>query len=103
MKFFSFSKPKSTLGIDIGTASIKIAEIGKEGERPKLLNYGLFELENVNEAIQSKQRISKLGDREIIWGIKESIKRAKITGRDVVASIPSYSTFATVISMPYLS
>ena len=103
MKFFGIGTPKTTLGIDIGTASIKIAEISKEGGRFKLVNYALFELENVNEAIQTKQRIAKLGDQDIVWGIKETLRQAKITGRDVVASIPSYSTFATVISMPYLS
>lgn len=46
---------------------------------------------------------SQLGDADIIWGIKETIKRAKIGTRDVVTSIQAFSTFTTVITLPYLS
>ena len=31
--------PKSYLGVDIGTLSIKIVELSNENNRPKLLNY----------------------------------------------------------------
>ncbi|MBI3274281.1 MAG: type IV pilus assembly protein PilM [Candidatus Colwellbacteria bacterium] len=105
---FNLFKPKSKLGIDIGTSSIKIAELEKEGGRFMLKNYGLFEFKSSSTTLKTKesepiQNILKLPDGEIIWGIKEVIKKAKIKATDVVASIPAYSTFATVIEMPYLS
>lgn len=103
MAIFGFGKPRTQLGVDIGTSAIKIMELSKESGRLKLVNYGLFELENVDSAIQAHQKIQKLGDQDIIWALKETIKKSGIKGKDVVASIPSYSTFATVISMPYLS
>lgn len=108
MAIFNLFKSKSKLGIDIGTSSIKITELDKEGGRFVLKNYGLFEFKNSDKISTAKesgaiQNILKLPDGEIIWGIKEVIKKAKIGATDVVASIPAYSTFATVIEMPYLS
>ena len=105
---FGLFKSKGKLGIDIGTSAIKIIELEKEGGRFALKNYGLFEFKNaesVSAAAESKQaqNILKLPDGEIIWGIKEVLKKAKIKATDAVASIPSFSTFATAIEMPYLS
>ncbi len=105
-------KSKSKLGIDIGTSSIKIVELEKEGGRFKLVNYGIFELKSVSvdtkstrpeDQLAKDRSISKLPDEEVIWGIKEILNKSGIKSRDVVASIPSFSTFATVIDMPYLS
>lgn len=106
MSFFSF-KPKSKLGIDIGTASVKIVELSKESGRFKLENYGLFEPESVDETLNistnSTAKTSRLSDQDLAWGVREVLKRAGIRARDTVASIPSFSTFSTIISMPYLS
>ncbi len=99
---FSPFKSKAKLGIDIGTASIKIVELDKRSERFALTNYGIFEFKGAT-ADSAGQNILKLPDDEIIWGIKEVLKKGKINSKDVVASIPSFSTFDTVIEMPYLS
>jgi len=105
---FDLFRSKGKLGIDIGTSAIKIIELKKESGRFVLKNYGLFEFKNsdgASAAVESKQvqSILKLPDGEIIWGIKEILRKAKIKTTSVVASIPSFSTFATVIEMPYLS
>lgn len=106
MSFFSF-KPKSKLGVDIGTASIKVVEMSKESGRFKLENYGLFEPESIDETVnvpgRSAAKAAHLSDQDLAWGVREVLKRAGIKARDVVASIPSFSTFSTIISMPYLS
>lgn len=106
MGIFNLFGEKGKLGIDIGTAAIKIVELEKSGGRFVLKNYGLFELKGTD--VQSSgqgmdQSILKLPDQEIIWGLKELIKKSNIKSTDVVASIPSFSTFTTVIEMPYLS
>ncbi|MDP3953935.1 MAG: pilus assembly protein PilM [bacterium] len=105
MSLFSF-KSKSKIGVDIGTASIKIVELTKEGGRFKLGNYSLFELESDDRvAIKQERRSDKivqLSDGDIVWGIKEALKRARINTKDVVASIPSFLTFATVVKMPFI-
>jgi type IV pilus assembly protein PilM len=107
MGLFDF-KPKGKLGVDIGTASIKLVELSKDAGRFKLENYGLFELESVDEAINvsgqaAKSRVVHLSDQDLAWGIKEVLNRTKIKSRDAIASIPSFSTFSTIITMPYLS
>ncbi len=103
---FNLFGEKGKLGIDIGTAAIKIVELEKSGGRFTLKNYGLFELKSTD--VQSSgsgtgQSILKLPDQEIIWGLKELIKKGNIKSTDAIASIPSFSTFATIIEMPYLS
>lgn len=105
MKFPFFKKFVSagTLGIDVGTASVKIVEMSKEGGRFKLLNYGIFELESQEKTTSGSQKAARLPDQDVIWGIQEIIKQSGIKSREVVASIPSFSTFSTVISLPYLS
>ena len=105
MAFHLFGS-KSKLGIDIGTASIKVVELEDKNSRFALKNYGLLELKNVKSdkaAAAAAPSILKLPDQEIAWGIKEILKKSKISARDAIASIPSFSTFATVIEMPYLS
>ena len=110
MSFFSFGKSKNKLGIDIGTSSIKIIELSKDGGRFKLENYGLFELQAHDEKTNgtgsdavARTRIAQLSENDYSWGIKETLKITKIKAQDAIASIPTFSTFSTVISMPYLS
>ena len=101
--FFKSIKSGGNIGLDIGTSSIKIVELEKKGGRFELLNYGIFELEgadvNVSNQVRAEgwQNILKMPDQEISEGIKELIKKAGIGSSEVVASIPSFSTFSTVI------
>ena len=96
---------KGTLGLDIGTSSIKMVELEKRGSRFELINYGSFELKESTSLSQqnSNQSILKLPDQEITVGIQELVTKANFKSTRVVASIPSFSTFATVIEMPYVS
>src|SRR3989338_2358351 len=105
MAMFNLFGEKGKLGIDIGTASIKVVELQKKGQRFELSNYGLFELKSgVSDSQATAGRgILKLPDEEIIWGIKEVLRKGGIRSTDTVASIPSFSTFSTIIEMPYLS
>lgn len=92
--------PKNKLGIDIGTASIKVTQLSKESGRFKLENYGLFELESEAQGPGAQNGVL---DQDLIWGIREILDRSKIKTRDAIASIPSFNTFATIITIPYLS
>ncbi len=108
MSLFGFGK-KSILGIDVGTAAIKIVELSKDSNRFKLENYGIFQLESTTEALSvpttptSGGKVAQLSDDDIAWGIKELLRQMQTKSRDVIASIQSYSTFSTVVTMPYLS
>jgi len=88
---------KSVLGVDLGIAGIKIAELSRSGERFDLKNYGIIDF-------SSKENAGiKLGDDSLIAGLKDLLNRLKPSTKDAVASISSFLTFSTVIEMPYLS
>ena len=86
------------MGVDLGTAGIKIAELSRAGgDRFDLKNYGIIDF-SVKESAGMK-----LGDDLLIGGLKDLLIRLKPKTKDAVASISSFLTFATVIEMPYLS
>jgi len=88
---------KSVLGVDLGTAGIKIAELSRSGERFELKNYGLLDFSAKESAGV------KIGDDLLIGGLRDLLSRIKPSTKDAVTSISSFLTFTTVIEMPYLS
>ena len=98
---FNLFKSKSKLGIDIGTSAIKIVELSSEGGRWKLDNYATYELHGMEGTEDSAKTVMDLSDAEIAQAIKSVIETSGMKSRDAVASISSFSTFATVIEMPY--
>jgi len=98
MSLFS-SDSKTRLGIDIGTASIKVTELTKESNRFVLSNYGIFEAEPNEEATS----VVRLSNDDLVSGIQQILQATHIKTRYAIASIPSFPTFSTTITMPYLS
>jgi len=100
--------PKRALGIDIGTASVKIVELSRLGgwrERIKLENYGevsLFTLSEKPFRIFEKGSLL-LSAQEISQAIKAILEEAKISTTQVVFSIPDFSTFFTHFELPPLT
>jgi len=96
---------QSYLGVDIGTTSIKIVEIAQDKKRPKLKNYGILEtyghLERLNNAIQTSSL--KIMEKEAAGLLKMLLKQSKIKSLDVLASIPSFSAFITLLEIPEMS
>lgn len=107
MSFFSkIFGPSRYLGVDIGTASLKIAEIEhKSGVKPELKNYGYLEsfdyLERSNAAFQTSTL--HLEERQIASYIRTLMKQSGISPAPVIASLPSFSSFTTLVEMPQLS
>ena len=96
--------PSSYLGVDIGTTSIKIAEIGKGRSGPELQNYGILEsyghLERVNNAIQTSSL--KIMEADTIHLLKELIKHSNFKSREAIASLPAFAAFITLFEMPQM-
>ncbi|MCL4400322.1 pilus assembly protein PilM [Patescibacteria group bacterium] len=107
--FFSdilnFFKGRAILGVDIGTASIKIAEVSEKNGRYSLVNYGILEtksyLNHPNKAIQTSSLTIVEKDTSDV--LKILINEMKPKTKLATASIPSFSSFSTVIDMPLLS
>lgn len=100
--FKQFLSKKSYLGVDIGTTSIKLAELKKDSDKPELLNYGILEsyghLERPNTAIQTSTL--KMLDRETAELLKILLKNSGVKSNSVVAALPAFSSFITLLEMP---
>ncbi len=92
------------IGIDIGTTSIKIVELGKDKQ---LLNYGILEtsgyLERFNTAIQASNL--NLFEQEVVNYLRILMGRMGLNerGQEAIVSLPSFSAFTTLIEMPLMS
>ncbi len=101
----NFLSARSILGVDIGTSSIKVAELARKGDALSLLNYGLLEsqdyLNHPNRAIQTSSL--KISEREGTEMLKTLVGEMRPKTRLAVATIPAFASFETLIDMPLLS
>src|SRR5688572_10736680 len=97
LNIFSRKNTGSVLGLDIGTTSIKMVEVGHGAKLPKLLNYGMLEtrssVSRANTAFQTSTL--KLFDREVGNFLKILIEKMKPHTNQVIVSIPLFSAFTT--------
>ncbi len=104
MDLFGFLKSSggSYLGVDIGTTSIKAVEVSKGKTIPRLINYGLLETQSAllraNTALQASTL--KLFDKDVVEFLKIVIAKMKPRSKNVVASLPAFSAFTIVFSLP---
>jgi len=94
--------PKKSLGIDVGTSSIKMVELSRRGERRKLENYGEISAQMFYQKpfrTFEKSTLS-LFSEDISRAIKAVMDEAKIKTRQVVFSIPDFSSFFTSFELP---
>ena len=96
---------KKFVGIDIGTASIKIVELSKWGERLKLENYGeIGALTLYEKPFRSHERTTLLlSSQDISRAISAVVEKTKIKTKEVVFSIPDFSSFFTFIELPAMT
>lgn len=97
--------PKNFLGIDIGTASIKIVELSQKGRTRQLENYGEFR--NLTAGEKPFRPFKKdnflLPNKEIAKAIKAVIQEAGIKTKAANFSIPDFCSFFTSFKLPSLT
>ncbi|MEK7608834.1 MAG: type IV pilus assembly protein PilM [Patescibacteria group bacterium] len=105
LRAFNFLKQKispSYLGVDIGTTSIKVVEVMRGDKLPRLVNYGILEsqgsLARANTAFQTSTL--KLFEEEVEGLLRALIGRMKPKTNLAIASLPIFSAFTTVLSLP---
>lgn len=91
-----FSRKESYVGLDIGTSSIKIVELKREGrDQIRLVTYA---------SAKSSESLagSTTGDSvsHVSTVAREMLRRAGVTSKEVVAALPSLSVFSAVLSLP---
>ena len=105
MIFSKILSPKKFLGIDIGTANIKLVELSGRGERKKLENYGEIKAEAIYEKPfrTFEKNTLLLSNQDIARAIRAIMEEAKIKTRHCVFSIPDFSSFFTNFELPSMT
>lgn len=85
-----FFPNESCLGIDIGSSSIKIAELKNEGGKIKLLTYGFSE---------SFNDLDQASPKEIAAIINKICQEAGTTSRKAISALPTFSVFSSILNL----
>lgn len=89
-----FSSSNSYLGIDIGSSSIKLVELKREGRELRLLTYGFTE--NTEEIVKEDWQNNIKYIAKIINKICD---KAGVISRNAVAALPTFSVFSSIINL----
>jgi len=94
--------PKKMVGIDIGTASVKVVEISRWGQGKALENYG--EIKSVSLYKEPFRNVEKgsylLSNYFVSRAIRAVLDEARIKTKAAIFSIPDFSTFCTSFELP---
>lgn len=94
--------PKKNLGIDIGTACIRVIEIAQFGSKLKLENYGALKATAFYEKPfrSVEQSTLLLSSRDIAKALAAVLQESKIKTKKAVFAIPDFSSFFTWFDLP---
>lgn len=94
--------PKTFLGVDIGTSSIKAVELYRWGDRRSLKNYGELTIENIyKKPFRTFEKNALLLERtDIAKALRAVLQEAHIEGKQAIFSIPDFSSFFTNFELP---
>ncbi|MFH1112209.1 MAG: type IV pilus assembly protein PilM [Patescibacteria group bacterium] len=93
-----FAKKQSYLGVDLGTASIKVVELANVGGLARLVTYGFAELPVEEIKFNVHDKIDRSAKT-----LEQICKQARVTSRKAVAALPTFSVFSSVLTLPVMS
>lgn len=93
-----FGRKKGVIGLDVGSSSIKLVELGDSKNGFKLQNVGMLPLPP--EAIVDGALMDSV---TIIDTIRELIAQTKTRTKDVITSVSGHSVIVKKISLPVMS
>ena len=94
----TFNPKQSYLGIDIGSSSIKVVQMGDDNGRPRLMTYGYLE-----QHIDVVKSDAPATQAQLTSALKTIMHEAKVSTNMVVASLPSFTVFSSIISLPLMT
>lgn len=94
--------PASFVGIDVGSDSVKVVQLRKERERAVLETYGELKVARYFQHESETAGAGFLGksDRAVANLLTDVLREANVTTRRAVFSIPSTSSFVTLVELP---
>ncbi len=93
------TRDNRAVGIDIGTSSIKVVELKKEGGRVVLDTYGALALGQYNEGGHIGQ-VTNLSPEVLTKALLDVMKEANIGSTNIVLGIPSVSCIIFILQLP---
>ncbi|RJR30412.1 type IV pilus assembly protein PilM [Candidatus Microgenomates bacterium] len=89
-----------SVGLDIGTKSIKVVELNQDGNKFSLKSAGAVGYVGapIEPNLQDEKEIAALGSI-----IKKLMQDAKVTGKDVSISLPESQVFTRMLKFPMLT
>lgn len=93
-----FNTDENYFGLDLGTNSIKLAQVHELHGTPSLITYGDIETPAnllASDSDIDQQRVADL--------VKQLAADAKVTTKNVVAALPSNAAYTAIIQVPKLS
>jgi type IV pilus assembly protein PilM len=96
-----FSTPNSYIGVDFDSNSVKVVELKNENHRPKLVTYGYYDKKTSSAQLEIDAK-NKNSVANIAEAIKQVCKHAGVTSNQAVTSLPAYSVFSSVLTLPAL-
>ena len=88
-----------SIGLDIGSKTVKVVELEKSGDR--------YVLHSAGATAISGAEIDKMQDERefaaVATSIKKLFKDAKISGKDVNIALPETQVFTRVVKLPLLT
>ena len=94
----NFNPKQSYIGIDIGTSSTKVVQLGNDNGQPRLMTYGYLEQRSdivKNDAASSQQAA--------VNGLRSIIRESRSTTNQAIAALPSFTVFSSIISLPLMT
>ena len=88
-----------SVGLDIGSKTIKIVELGREKEKFRLISSGII-------GYKGKPPEEVKEDKDLVLlaeSIKKLHKEAKISSKDVVLSLPETQVYSRIVKFPLLT
>src|SRR3989338_2406393 len=93
-----FTSKQNFLGVDIGTASIKIVELAPFQGKPRLVTYGYADVET--DIIHSRSPEIR---QKIVLTLKKVVASSRVTTDLAIGALPTFSVFNSIISLPQMA
>lgn len=91
-----FKKRSSNyLGVDLGTASVKMVELRNEKGHARLITYGIAE--GSGDIIRSNAPETV---KKVVNSLQSLRTRTRVTTNQVIAALPPFSVFSSILSLP---
>lgn len=103
---FDFFKKKtgSRLGLDIGTSSLKAVQLERQETGWRLTNYALLDLflAASGGALAVCEPSDSFSEERLVHLLKGFLKKGGFSAREVVVSVPVFSSFFTALTLPVM-